>query len=199
MAFIAATAAIGLGSAAFKIGHGIHQKNLARKAEKNNIRPTMAEPAALREEADNARQQAGTTRIPGQSYAENQIGAQSARDVNRITQTGGSTGEIINGIGRVDENARGATNDLAFQGAQLNQQNQAMYRGVLDKVADNQMQRFDYNQNQPYQTKFLQNQQLKQSGNANITNGIDTLGDTASNIGVASGYRKAQKIREQQE
>lgn len=195
MSFVAvAGSAVALGSAAFKIGHGIHQRNLARKAANANVRPEMRRTGASVEQEQQARQMAGSTRLPGQSYAENQIGAQTARANNAIQQAGGSSGEVIAGLSNVDQNARNATNDLSFQAAQLNQHNKELFSGVLNNVNQDQQNIFDYNKNQPYQTKFLQNQQNMQSGNANINNGIDTLADGVNNFGVAQGYRRAKKI-----
>jgi hypothetical protein len=140
------------------------------------------------------RQAAGSTRLPGQSYAENQIGAQTARSTNAITQTGGSTGEIISGLSSIDSNAREATNDLGFQAAQLNQRNKELYSGVLGDVSEEQKDIFDYNKNQPYQTKSLQAQSLRDASSRNSDNAFSSVQDAAENIGVANSYRKANKL-----
>ncbi len=183
---------IGLGGAIVK---GIRARNQKRKADKiNPVRPEMVRTNASKENEAMFRNMANSSRIPGQGYAENQIGSQTARATNAIQQTGGSTGEIINGLTQVDENAKRSTNDLAFQGAALNQQNKQLYGQVLNNVSEDQKDIFDYNKNQPFQTKQLRSQQLRGSGAQNINNGIDTLGDTASNLGVASGYRKAGRV-----
>lgn len=188
---LAVSGAIGLGSAIFKGVRGYNQKIEANRLAKNNVRPEMTRTAASIEQENQAREMAGTTRLPGQSYAENQIGSQSARDVNRIQQIGGSSGEMINGVTNVDANARSSTNDLAFQGAQLNQQNKKMYSDVLSGVNADQQNIFDYNKNQPFQTNQLRAQQLRGSSQQNINNGLDTLSDTAGMITTGMGYRKA--------
>jgi hypothetical protein len=183
--------AIGLGGA---IAKGIRARKQRKEANKiDDTRPTMERSRASIEQEQNARQMAGSARIPGQSYAENQLGAQSARATNQILNTGGSTGEIISGLAKVDENARNSTNDLAFQGAQLNQQNKMMLNDVLSNVSQEQKELFDYNTNQPYQTKALKKQALLDASSRNTDNALSSLQDIAGNVGNAVGYSKALK------
>jgi hypothetical protein len=192
MSWIAAgTAAVSAGTAIYKIAHGAHQRNKARKLAAQTVRPVMGRTSASIEEEQNARNMANTTRLPGQSYAENQIGAQTARANNAIQQTGGSTGEIINGLSNVNQDALNAANDLAYQGAQLNQRNKEMFNNVLENVSNDQKNIFDYNNNQPYQTKMLRAQAMQDASARNIDNGLNGLQDTASNFGTALQYNKA--------
>ena len=188
---IAVAGAIGLGSA---IAKGIRARKQRKQAEKiDDTRPTMTRTNASIEGEETARQMAANTRIPGQGYAENQIGAQTARATNDILKTGGSTAEIISGLSNVDQNSRNATNDLAFQGAQLNQQNKMMLNNVLSNVSQDQKELFDYNVNQPYQTKALKKQALLDASSRNTDNSLSSLQDTAIGVGNAIGYNRALK------
>jgi hypothetical protein len=183
--------AIGVGGA---IAKGIKARRQRKEANKiNPVRPTMTRTGASKENEAMARMAAGSTRLPGQGYAENQIGAQTARMTDKIQQTGGSTGEIISGLAAVDENSRSATNDLAFQGAQLNQRNKEMFSNVLNNVSEEQKEIFDFNQNEPYQTDVVRKQALLDSSSRNADNALSGLQDTTNNIGTAVGYNRSLK------
>lgn len=178
--------AIGVGGA---IAKGIRARKQRKEANKiNPVRPEMVRTGASEENEAMFRNAANSTRLPGQSYAENQIGAQTARAANAIQQTGGSTGEIISGLSQVDENSRKATNDLAFQGAQFQQQNKQLFGQVLNNVSEEQKDIFDYNKNQPYQSDVVRKQALLDASSRNTDNAIDQATDAASNFGVAAGY-----------
>lgn len=171
---------------------GIRARKQRKAAEKiNPIRPVMERTGASKELEQMSRQLAGSTRLPGQSYAENQIGAQTARSTDSILKTGGSTGEIISGLSNVDSNARTATNDLAFQGAQLNMNNKRLFGDVLSKVSEEEKDIFDYNKNEPYQTDVVRKQALMDASARNTDNAISGLQDTAEGVGTAIGYNKA--------
>jgi hypothetical protein len=183
--------AIGVGGA---IAKGVRARKQRKEAEKiDDTRPIMERTRASIEEEQNARQMAASTRVPGQSYMENQIGAQTSRATNAAMQTGGSTGEILNAITNVDQNSKNAYNDLGFQGAQLNQQNKQMLGSVLRNVSDEQKELFDYNTNQPFQSRSLKKQALLDASSRNTDNAISSLQDTAGNIGTAVGYNRALK------
>jgi hypothetical protein len=181
--------AIGLGSAIYK---GIRARKQRKEANKiNPIRPEMTRTSASKEQESMFRNMANSTRLPGQSYAENKLGAQTARATNAILGTGGSTGEIISGLTNVDQNARESANDLAMKGAELNQQNKQMYADVLSNVSNEEKELFDYNKNQPFQTETLRKQALLDASSRNTDNALSSLQDTASNVGNAIGYKKA--------
>jgi hypothetical protein len=73
--------AIGLGSAIYK---GLRARKQRKDAEKiNPIRPEMKRTSASKELEQMSRMGANSTRLPGQSYLENQIGAQTARSTKR--------------------------------------------------------------------------------------------------------------------
>lgn len=177
---------------------GIKARKQRKAAEKiNPVRPTMERSRASIDQEAMAKQAAGSSRIPGQANVENQIGAQTARTNTAIQQAGGSTGEIIAGLTASDENARRSTNDLAFQGAQLNQQNKQMYSNVLNNVSNEQREMFDFNQNQPFQTESLRKQALLDSSSRNADNAFGSAQDAGSNFGTALERRRALKGRGQ--
>lgn len=183
--------AIGLGSA---IAQGIRARKQRKEADKiNPVRPLMERTRASKENQALFRQGANSTRLPGQGYAENKIGAQTARATNAVLGTGGSTSEIISGLTKVDQNSREATNDLAMKGAELNLQNKQLYGDVLNRVSEEEKELFDYNKNQPYQTDVLRKQALIDSSARNTDNALSGLQDTAQNVGNAIGYKNALK------
>jgi hypothetical protein len=174
------------------IAKGIRARKQRREAAKiDTTRPILERSRASIENEQNARQAAGSTRLPGQSIAENAIGAQTARATNSIQQTGGSTGEIINGLTNIDQNARNAGNDLAFQGAQLNQQNKSALTNVLNNVAEEEKEIWDYNKNQPFQTNSLRKQALLDASARNSDAAIQEIQDGAKNMATSYQYGKA--------
>lgn len=192
----AAVASASATVAGYKAIHGAHQKNKARKMKVD--RPVMGRSKASIEQENMYRNMANANRMPGQSIAENNIGAQSARDNSRILQTGGSTGDVIQGISMVDQNSRMQQNDLAAQAGQYNQRNKELFGDVLSGVSQDQKELFDYNSNQPYQTAALRKQALMDSGERNINNAADSFMDSSSQFGGsyasgmgASGSRKS--------
>lgn len=190
------TGGIGLGSAIVK---GIRARKQEKQGEKQleqdmASRPVMGRTNASIEQEQQAREMANTTRLPGQSYAENAIGAETGREANKIEQTGGSAGEIIGGLTGVNRNALNSRNDLAYQGAQLNQENKQMFSNVLNNVSQDQKDIFDYNKNQPWQTKVLRQQAIKGAYNTNMNNAIDT-GFNALNNGVTA-YQYGQSLKD---
>jgi hypothetical protein len=179
------------------IAKGIKARKQRKAAEKiNPIRPVMERTGASKELEGMSRMAANSTRLPGQGYAENQIGAQTARTNSAIQQTGGSTGEIIAGLAASDDNARRSTNDLAFQGAKLNQENKQLFSNVLSNVSEEQKDIFDYNKNQPFQTETLRKQSLLDASARNSDNAFSSVQDAANNFGVAAGSSRAMDIEE---
>jgi hypothetical protein len=191
-----AAVAAGTVAATGAIIKGVKARKQRKAAEKiKTVRPIMERTNASKELEGMSRMAANSTRLPGQSYAENQIGAQTARTNAAITQTGGSTAEIISGLTASDDNARRATNDLSFQGAQLNQQNKQMFGNVLNNVSQDQKEMFDYNSNEPFQTDSLKKQSLLDASARNTDNAISTAMDGVNNIVTATGYNKANKLQ----
>jgi hypothetical protein len=190
MSWVAAAAASAAATGA--VIKGIRARNQRKKANKiKPVRPTLERTNASKEAEQNARAAAMSTRLPGQSYMENQIGSQTARTNNAIQQTGRSSGEIISGLTASDENARRSTNDLALEGAHLNQQNRQLFSNVLNNVSNDEKEMFDYNMNQPFQTETLRKQALLDASARNTDSAISSLENAGSNFGTSMQYNSA--------
>jgi hypothetical protein len=175
-------------SAGAQLIRSAKQKSLANKM--NPKRPVMERTSASKELENRSRAMANTSRLPGQGYAEAQIGAQSARSANKMINTGGSTGEIIAGLGNVDRNAREATNELTYAGQQ-NRLNSEQYLGnALSMKQGEEREMFDYNKNQPYQSAELEKQALIDASNRNFEGALSTLGNLSGDIGTADMYSR---------
>lgn len=159
-----------------------------KKASKiNPSRPTMGLPSAIKEKTNLAKNMASSSLLPAQAYYENMIGAQTARNVRDIKKAGGSSNEVISALANSDEKSRAQLNSLIAQGAEYQARNKELYGNALSEKADYEMEMFDYNQNQPYQTAMLQKQALIDASNRNYNNALQTVASGASTIstGVA--------------
>ncbi len=179
------TAAIGLGTAAVKAGVQAHRANKDRKRGKalldSAVRPDMQLTEEAKESLQDARQRAGSTRLDGQNYKENNIFANAGRTTKAITETGGSTGEVISGLGKVQDSTNNSLNQLNELGTEQNNYNHAALRGELEKVSNNKKEIFDYNKNQPYQTQVMRGQAKIGASRQEGMNALDTLTDGANN------------------
>lgn len=149
----------------------------------NPVRPTYTIPTADTAALETAQNAADTTQLPGQGLYQNQIDQQSAAAANKLTQTGGTVGEIVSGLGGVNRNALNSVNSLAEAGAQQNEQNKQLYEQQANNYAQDQNTAFDYNKNQPYQTQFLMKQAAKNAWLQNRASGA-----TAAGNGLDEGF-----------
>lgn len=145
----------------------------------NPVRPTYNIPSADTGALQTAENAADTTALPGQGLYQNQINQTTAAGANKLNQTGGTVGEIVNGLGSLNRNALNSTNSLAEAGGQMNQQNKQLYEQQANNYAQDQNTAFDYNQNQPYQTQYLMKQAAKNAWYQNRAAGATQIGDSA--------------------
>ncbi len=185
--------AIAAGSAIAKGVRSAKQKKLANGI--NPIRPTLNRTQGSVESENRARILANSSRLPGQSYYENQIGSQTARTANAALQTGASTGEVIAGLSQADRNAKDQLSGLAASGAQYKRQNEDLLQGALANKSGEEMEMFDYNKNQPYQTQALRKQALIDSSNRNAEGAIEDIGNfgslTAQGMGLGTSTQRS--------
>lgn len=177
---------IAAGSALVKGVRAAKQKKEANRL--NPMRPEMTRTKGSVESENRARAMANSSRLPGQSYYENQIGSQTARSANAAMQTGGSTGEVIAGLSQADRNAKDQLAGLGVSGAQFKAQNEGMLQNALQSKSAEEMEMFDYNRNQPYQTTMLRKQALIDSSNRNIEGAIEDIGNFGTGLAQGMGF-----------
>ncbi len=161
------------GAAAIKGISAAHQANLARKTQAN--RPTYQIPQEIADNQAMYKGLANSSRLPGQSNLENQIGANSANGINAAMMGGGSSADVLASIGNTQNNTNGALNNLAVEGAQNQNMNKDKFANANNVMADYKNQAFDYNQNEPYQQAYARKMALRTASNANLNGATQDL------------------------
>lgn len=190
---LALSAGLGAASGLYGIFSGIHQQNMA-----NNIsakRPKYSIPGEATNNVDMYRDLTNSTRIPGQSVAENRIRSGTANSLNALKTAGGGSNSILNNISQINANQNAAMNDLSVQGAQFQAMNRDKFAEANQVLAGYKDQEFDYNKNQPYMMAMARKMALQQAGAENINNGITGLSGLATSFigqGGAGGAKTAK-------
>jgi hypothetical protein len=139
-----------------------------RKAKKiKTDRPTYEIPKEIGQNQAMFQAAANTSRIPGQSVAENNIGANNASSMNAAMQAGGSSSDILAAMSGINQNTNNQYNNLAMQGVEMQMQNKDRLAQSNETMADYKQQEFDYNKNQPYELAVMRKRALETAANAN--------------------------------
>lgn len=136
---------------------------------------------------------ANSSRVPGQSQIENNINQNTSQALNASQKAAGSSADALAAVGNIQQNANNEFGKLGIAGAQLQLANKDKLAQANNDVADYRQQAFDYNQNQPYQIAFAQNQKLQDQNrqdNQNTTNDVQQLSFSLSNGYSQNGNKK---------
>lgn len=186
-------AAVGLGlQGASALGQAIRaqkQSQLASKIQAN--RPVLQRTTASQEFENRARTMANSTRLPNQAYYENLLGQQTAQIANKGLQTSNSSAEAIANLTNADRAQREGINQLGAQGADYRLQSEQNLNNALQMKQGEELNMFDYNKNQPYQTVMLRKQALIDASNRNLSGALGTLGQLNNNAFVSNQYNQA--------
>lgn len=187
-------AALGLaiqgGSAIAQALRSAKQKQMANQI--NTQRPTFNRTAASLEMEQRAKSMANSTRLPNQAYYENLLGQQTSQTANKALQTSNSSAEAIAGLTAADRNQREGLNQLAGQGADYRLQSEQYLANSLQNAQGEQLEQFDYNQNQPYQTNMLKKQSLVDASNRNFQGALGSAGQLANDALTLAMASKGQ-------
>lgn len=157
----------------------------------NTTRPTFNRTAASLEMEQRAKSMANSTRLPNQAYYENLLGQQTSQTASKALQTSNSSAEAIAGLTAADRNQREGLNQLAGQGADYRLQSEQYLANSLQNAQGEQLEQFDYNQNQPYQTNVLKKQSLIDASNRNLQGALGTVGQGINDAFTANAYNNA--------
>lgn len=154
------------------------------------IRPILQQTSASSEFENRARTMANSTRLPNQGYYENLLGQQTAQTANKELQTSNSSAEALAGLTQADRNQREGINQLAGQGADYRLQSEQNLNNALAMKQGEELNMFDYNKNQPYQTALLRKQSLIDASNRNLQGSLDTLSQGFNDASTLNGYQQ---------
>lgn len=184
----------------FKMIQGASQLGKAKKMKVE--RPTYQTPNEVLDATSMYRQLAGTNRLAGQSYAEDNINKSTSTSIRSAANAGGSSAQILSTIAGLNANENEATNQLQVQGAQNQMQNQGRLGQQLGVQAGYRDKEFEYNKDQPFQDAANTRSALYGAGQQNLMGGLDGLAGSATTAlgtnafdGVSSFFKDMAKRR----
>lgn len=157
-------------TAAAKVGHGLHQKNKAKKLKKSNFMP-----AGLKEAKAEADLAANATKAPGQEQAEETVRQNTAQMISNASKVGGGANAQLNIASAAAGNQNKAMRDIASRALWWKDQQRAsrnMIRGQMAGQERENLQQFQA-------TKSA----LLGAANANIWGGISDAGAAGAMAG----------------
>ena len=185
-----------LASSAYDWWTSSQQKKKADEMQKNNIRPNLGIPESEQRSLASAENQAGMTRLPGQSAIEGRLDQTTADQVAMVERQGIGGPTSINAASTAYGNQQQKENELGIASANMQLNNQQILRDELDENAQWQQKAWDWNVGDPYMSKqtaiaSLREAQLRNRNTA-VKNLVGGLGNTAmmgmmGNDGVMGG------------
>lgn len=165
--------------------------NLAKKQQAQADSITLARPSLSRtqgglEGEQLARANASTPNDAIYSLGQNQINQQEAARNRAITTSGASGSDILSNIIKSDRETRDASVGNLSDAYRRQFSNRQDLYDQLGKKSAEELNIFDYNQNQPYQNDYLKKQNLIDASQRNQINGgqafLQGATDTGNNI-----------------
>lgn len=168
-------AAVGVGTAAYSIGSGIHKKNEAKRAlaNANNERPAEQIPQAVLNNQALAQQNANTG-LPSAQY-----NAAMQNIKNQQMQALSGSADRRGGLallGQIQSQGNNANLQLDSANSAQRLKNDQTLMDVNDTVGNWQDKTWQNNYNDKYKNDYNYAMGLLGSGNANITTGVDQAG-----------------------
>ena len=176
MAALVAGGIKGIGGLIQGIGGARKQRDLW------NNRPQLGVTAG--ETANNSlyKQMASATTMPGQQQQEERLGQTYAEGVNNVQQSANSSLNATQGAIDLAGKRMQATQDLAGIFAEYKQKAMNNLGQWNNQQSQNEMQRFQVNQYDPWMMKYGEAVGQKQAGFTNAMNGLDSGLSTLSNL-----------------
>lgn len=183
-------AAVGVGTAAYSIGEGIHKKNLAKKAlsAANAERPTEQVPQAVLNSQALAQQNANTG-LPSAQY-----NAAMQNIKNQQMQALSGSADRRGGLallGQIQSQGNNANLQLDSANSAQRLKNDQSLVDVNSEVGQWQDKAWQNNYNDKYKNDYNYAMGLLGSGNANVTTGVDQAG---AGITRGVGMNQMQKM-----
>lgn len=147
-------------------------QNSTGDAYGDTVRPTKTVPTEVLQALNLSRSRAASPLLPGQGLMTNELRGNEATAANRIIQGGGSSGDIGANIGNLDLGTQSSLRKIQEEGIKHQDEAQSGYESMLNKVGEYRDKAWDWNVGNPYLAKQAAANNLQQTGQANIFNGI---------------------------
>ncbi len=152
-------------------GSGQVKKGKLKKAA--IVDPIYKTPGAIKDGLTLAEQQYFNSSLPGRSSAIEDIKAGTANGMKLITEAASSSGDILDGVSKLNFNEGQNIGNLVDKEAQYKAQQLANLQNQLGIAAEYSDKEFAYNQDRPYQQEMADANAMIAAGNTNVGNGIN--------------------------
>lgn len=142
---------------------------------KNKFQIPESAEAAL----DVAERNAQGFRLPGEDIRRAQIAEATAGGVGAAQNAATSSSDVLGVLSSLYGQQQGAEQNMAIAGAERYDRNQQMLGSELNRMADLEQQKWEFNSLYPYQQMLGQAEAYQTRGAAGIGGGLNTLGETA--------------------
>lgn len=157
------------------VGEKIYGGIQRAKAEKEFKKHPYEIPGSVNRMLDVVRGVASQRKLPGQEFAEQQIGATTAQGVEAATRVGRSASDALGALEGLYGRQMQQQQNLALAGAQNWQENQMRYANTLERMGAYEDQKWQYNHLYPYMQKMTAAGEMQMAGNQNIGSGVSGL------------------------
>jgi hypothetical protein len=165
-----------------QIGFGIYDRIAGsvqrKKAEREFAKHPYEVPGSVNKMLDVVRGVASQRKLPGQEFAEQQIGATTAQGVEAATRVGRSASDALGALESLYGQQQQRQQSLALAGAQNWQENQMRYANTLERMGAYEDQKWQYNYLYPYMQRMTGAGEMQMAGNTNLGSGISGLVST---------------------
>lgn len=180
---------------------GYKQQQQGKDMASGNKRPTMVTPEQLKQNlnlAMQAKQRASIMGLPGENVTADRIQQSTQNNFQNMLNTGQDSASILAGLSSLDNAEKNAFVDLGVKGSEYKADNELVANSNLmnanTAMANQELNNFDYNKNQPYQNTAAAASALIGAGNQNINGAVTGLGNVAASA-AADGENGGQGNR----
>lgn len=173
----------GIGSLAnigFGIADRIKGKKEYDKAQSFFEQNKWAIPESAKASLDIARQNAASYRFPGQDFAEQRIGQNTAAGIEQARRVGRSQSDVLAMLSNLYASQNQSEQNLALQGAQQYQANQRNFQQALSNYGQLESEKWRYNVLYPYQQMLGRAAQFGDRGTQELNSGFMGLARTGA-------------------
>jgi len=168
---------------------GIKQDRTADKLASELERPDFEIPESQTQALQSAKNQAGMTRLPGQSGIEGRLDQTTANQIDAIERMGPGGATSLNAASAAYGNQQTKENELGVQASQQWARNQDILRSQLDRMSEWEFKKWAWDKQMPYQNKAEAIAALREGSMRNLDNAAkDTFGGAANMLLADSLY-----------
>lgn len=168
---------------------GIKQSRTADQLQSELKRPDFEIPESAEQSLNSAKNQAGMTRLPGQSGIEGRLDQTTANQIDLIERMGPGGATSLNAASMAYGNQQSKENELGIAASENWNRNQDILRNQLDRMSEWEYKKWAWDKQMPYQNKAEAIAALREGSMRNLDNAAkDMLGGAANMLLADSLY-----------